>query len=213
MKIEHASFASMPSRHRATLINSLAGIKQAVLVGTSSPEGRSNLAIFNSLIHIGANPPMYGLLFRPDTVRRDTLSNILSKGEYTLNYVRSADYKKAHQTSAKYDENTSEFTACGFEEERSHESDAPFVKDAVVKIRMKFEQKTDIPLNGTILIIGSVREIIIDESLVGEDGFVSLFKADPLLCSGLDAYYRAEFIGREKYAEPGKENQTGRKQD
>ncbi len=203
MKIEHASFASMPSRQRATLINSLAGIKQAVLVGTSSPEGRTNLAIFNSLIHIGANPPMYGLLFRPDTVRRDTLSNILGSGNYTLNYVRSADYKKAHQTSAKYDENTSEFQACGFEEERSHNNEAPFVKDAIVKIRMKFESRTDIPLNGTILIIGSIQEIIIDDSLVGDDGFVSLFKADPLLCSGLDAYYRAEFIGREKYAEPG----------
>lgn len=204
MKIEHASFGTMPSRHRATLINSLAGIKLAVLVGTRSPEGRSNLAIFNSLIHIGANPPMYGLLFRPDTVRRDTLSNILSTGVYTLNYVRSADYKKAHQTSAKYDESTSEFAACGFEEESSHESDAPFVKDAVVKISMKFESKTDIPLNGTILIIGSIQEIIIDDPLVGDNGFVSLFKADPLLCSGLDAYYRAEFIGREPYALPGK---------
>lgn len=213
MKIESTALATMPSRHRATLINSLAGIRQAVLVGTRSKEGRSNLAIFNSLIHIGANPPMYGLLFRPDTVRRDTLSNILATGDYTLNYVKSADYRKAHQTSAKYDEFTSEFEACGFEEERSHESDAPFVKDAVVKIRMKFEQKTDIPLNGTMLLIGSVREIIIDESLVGEDGFVSLFKADPLLCSGLDAYYRAEFIGREKYAEPGKENYSDRKQD
>ena len=78
---------SLEVRYRATLINSLTGVRPAVLVGTRSGSGNNNLAIFNSLVHIGADPPLNGLLFRPATVERHTLNNILETGNYTLNFV------------------------------------------------------------------------------------------------------------------------------
>ena len=62
----------LEQRYRVTLINSLAGFKQAVLIGTKSAEGQTNLAVFNSLIHIGSNPALYGFICRPDTAQRDT---------------------------------------------------------------------------------------------------------------------------------------------
>ena len=40
-------------RHRAAFINSLGGFKSVVLVGTKNKDGQTNLAIFNSLFHIG----------------------------------------------------------------------------------------------------------------------------------------------------------------
>ena len=80
----------LEQRYRTSFINSLAGFRQAVLVGTKSVTGNTNLAIFNSLIHLGANPALFGLISRPDAVQRDTLQNILDTKEYTLNFVKSS---------------------------------------------------------------------------------------------------------------------------
>ncbi|QHT69132.1 flavin oxidoreductase [Rhodocytophaga rosea] len=195
---------SLEQRYRATFINSLAGFKQAVLVGTISTNGHSNLAIFNSILHIGANPAMYGLLFRPDTVKRDTLTNILDSKVYTLNYVPTSDYEKAHQTSAKYETTISEFTAVGFTEQFTQNCKAPFVQEAVVKIGMQLEERIDIKINGTILLIGSLQYIEMADNLVHRDGFVALEKAGVLACTGLDAYYSTQLLGRLSYARPDK---------
>ena len=115
----------------------MAGFRQAVLVGTKSIDNNSNLAIFNSLIHLGANPALLGLINRPDSVQRDTLQNIIETKEYTLNYVRSKEYEKAHQTSARYDKGISEFDKVGFDDLYHPFCLAPFVKDAVVSIAME----------------------------------------------------------------------------
>jgi flavin reductase (DIM6/NTAB) family NADH-FMN oxidoreductase RutF len=194
----------LEQRYRVTLINSLAGFKQAVLIGTKSPEGRTNLALFNSLIHIGSNPALYGFICRPDTVQRDTLNNILATNEFTLNYVKTSDFEKAHQTSARYETGVSEFAAVGFTEQFSDASSAPFVQEAVVKIAMTLADKIPIPLNGTLLIIGGIQQIEVDDSVVGADGFINLGQADVLACSGLDAYYSTQLLGRLSYAKPNK---------
>ena len=49
----------LEQHYRRTFVNSLAGFRQAILVGTISSEGNTNLAIFNSLIHLGANPSLF----------------------------------------------------------------------------------------------------------------------------------------------------------
>ncbi len=201
MIFNKADIENLEKRFRTAFINSLGGFRQAVLVGTKSKEGQTNLAIFNSLIHLGASPALFGLISRPDSVQRDTLQNILDTKEYTLNYVRADKYEKAHQTSARYEKGVSEFDKVGFKE-LYHNNFAPFVADAVVKIAMKLEQTIPITLNGTILIIGSVIQIEIGESLVGKDGFIALSDAEVLLSQGLDAYFVSKPIGRLKYAKP-----------
>ncbi|MEO6901676.1 MAG: flavin reductase, partial [Bacteroidia bacterium] len=102
---------TLENRYRATFINSLGGFKSLALIGTRNGEGISNLAIFNSLFHIGANPPLFGFIVRPDSVERHTLSNILETGEFTVNHVREDFFEQAHQTSARYSNNVSEFEA------------------------------------------------------------------------------------------------------
>ncbi len=202
MQLKQQEIQGLDKEYRRAFINSLAGFRQAVLVGTQSAACKTNLAIFNSLIHLGANPALFGLINRPDSVQRDTLQNIESQGVYTLNYVAGKDYQKAHQTSARYPQGVSEFEQVGFEEEfRSHFA-APFVADAIVQIAMKFEERIDITLNGTILIVGSVQEIVVDNSIVGADGFVNLSEAGVLVSQGLDAYFTTSPLGRLPYAKP-----------
>ncbi len=191
-----------PSRYRATFINSLSGFKTPFLIASVSDKNIENLAIFNSLIHIGASPATYAFLLRPDTVRRDTYNNILQTGFYTFNFITKTDFIKAHKTSAKYDEDVSEFDAVGFNSEYINSFKAPFLKESPVKIGLKFLQKVDISVNGTILIIGSVEKIIMNDKIVSNDGFVDLEKEDIVSGTGLDAYYENKLLGRLSYAKP-----------
>ena len=189
-------------RYRTAFVNSLAGFRQAVLIGTKSVDGDTNLAIFNSLIHLGANPALFGLINRPDSVERHTLQNIIDTKEYTLNYVGAVYYKKAHQTSARYEKVISEFDEVGFKEIYHPFCKAPFVEEAIVKIAMKLEDIIPIPLNGTVLIIGSIMQVEMDASMIGPDGFIELSEAEILISQGLDAYFVSKKLGRLPYAKP-----------
>ena len=202
MLINKNEIENQEQRYRTAFINSLAGFRQAVLVGTKSLEGNNNLAIFNSLIHLGASPALFGLINRPDSVQRDTLQNILETKEYTLNFVHANEYKKAHQTSARYEKGISEFEKVGFVPHYHSISTAPFVEKAVVKIAMKLEEIIPISINGTILIVGSILQVEINDEIVGHDGFVNLSAAEILISQGLDAYFTTTPIERLPYAKP-----------
>lgn len=192
-------------RYRATLINSLGGFKSLVLIGTRNKEGKSNLAIFNSFFHLGANPPLFGIIIRPDSVERHTLSNILETGVFTVNHVKEDFYKQAHQTSARYPSDVSEFDATQLTEENKPGIYSPFVKESSIQITASFRQKIDIEANGTVMIIGKINHITIPENCVSEDGFIDLEKAGTITCSGLDSYHTTKRLSRLSYAKPGKE--------
>ena len=202
MRINKKEIEQLEQRYRTAFINSLAGFRQAVLVGTKSVDDNTNLAIFNSLFHLGANPALFGLISRPDKVQRDTLQNIMETKEYTLNFIKAEQYKKAHQTSARYDKGVSEFEKVGFEPLYHSGCQAPFVEEAVVKIAMKLEESIPIALNGTVLIIGSITQVDINDGIVGGDGFVNLSALEVLISQGLDAYFVSSEIGRLPYAKP-----------
>ena len=67
---------------------------------------------------------------------------------------------------------------------------------------MKFEEIIPITLNGTVLIIGSVMQVELESTLIGQDGFVNLSASDILISQGLDAYFVTKEIGRLPYAKP-----------
>ena len=111
--INSTDIEKFEKQKRVHLINSLGGFKSVALVGTSDKNGNTNLAIFSSFFHIGANPPLIGMIFRPSPPERDTMRNIIDTGFYTVNHINENIYKQAHQTSARYDKELSEFDATG----------------------------------------------------------------------------------------------------
>jgi flavin reductase (DIM6/NTAB) family NADH-FMN oxidoreductase RutF len=203
-KLEFSSkdIQGFEQRYRARFINSLGGYKSLSLIGTRSREGNTNLAVFNSFFHIGANPPLFGFIVRPDSVERHTLSNILETGMFTVNHVREEFYVAAHQTSARYDENVSEFAAVGLTEEFKPGFYPPFVAESEVKIGADFRQRIDIAQNGTVIILAEITYVSIPEGSLEKDGFIDLETAGTITCSGLDSYHRTELIGRLTYAKP-----------
>lgn len=199
---------NLEQRFRTTLINSLGGFKSTALIGTKNKEGQTNLAIFNSFFHVGANPPLIGFIVRPDSVDRHTLSNILETGELTINHVNKDIYKNAHQTSARYPNDISEFDACGLTEEYIPGFYAPFVKESSIKIHATFAQRINIELNGTVMIIAKIKHITLPENCLGEDGYVNLEEVGTITSCGLDSYHSTQLIGRLSYAKPDKETQA-----
>lgn len=206
-KFNSADIAGMESRFRTTFINSISGFKSLQMVGTMNEKGETNLAIFSSIFHVGANPPFLGMVVRPDGNEHETFHNILQTKNYTLNNVLESNFIAAHQTSARYLAGQSEFEACGFTEEYIKDFSAPFVKEANVKIGLEFKEFLPFLLNRTKIIIGEVKYILIDEEIVEPDGFVDLCKANSVTAAGLDAYYTTNPLGRLTYAKTGKQPQ------
>lgn len=189
--------------YRINLVNSLTGYKSLNLLGTINEEGVTNLCIISSAFHMGSNPPLFGLIIRPEREHNDTLRNIKSSGQYTLNNVLPDWYKQAHQTSASYPSGVSEFEACGFTAMYADNFKAPFVAQSTIRIGLEVREIIDMKINGTSLVIGEATQVFADEGLIGEDGFVDHIKAATLTLSGLDSYYLTEQVGRLDYAKPG----------
>jgi flavin reductase (DIM6/NTAB) family NADH-FMN oxidoreductase RutF len=187
------------------LINSLGGFKSVALVGTSDSEGNTNLSIFSSFFHIGANPPLIGMIFRPSPPERDTMRNIIDTGFYTINHINENIYKQAHQTSARYNKEISEFDAAGLSAEYKNNFHAPFVLESNIQLGIQFKEQIDISINNTTMIIGEIVQIFIPEDCLSEDGFVNLEKANTITCSGLDSYHKTIQLDRLSYAKPDKE--------
>lgn len=189
-----------PSNYRRNLINSLTGFKSVSLIGSINADRITNLAPFSQIMHVGATPPLMGVLFRPDSVARHTLENIISTGEFTINHFTADHYIQAHHTSARWQE--SEFEKCGFTAKFVDGILAPFVDECPVKIGLKFIEQIDIKANGTHFIIGEIQNIIIDQKYIGDDGFIDLEKAGVVTASGLDSYHVTQKLGRLTYAKP-----------
>ena len=189
--------------YRAAFINSLSGFKSANLIGTISSEGKTNLAIFSSVIHVGANPPLMGFLMRPVSVERNTYNNIKETGYFTINHINKEIFKQAHQTSARYEKDNSEFDACGLTPEYTETIKAPYVKESKIKIGLKFAEEQEIKSNVTIFMVGEIIEIILPDNVAAKDGFIDIEKAGTIATSGLDSYHETNRIARLSYAKPG----------
>lgn len=192
---------AMNKRYRTNFVNALSGVKSANLIGTTGLHG-DNLAIINSVFHLGADPALMGMIMRPHTVQRDTLSNIKENGCYTINHVCRDIVEQAHQTSARYPETVSEFDAVGLTPYFSDSFTSPYVKECRLKIGLMVEDIVFISANQTEMVIGSIQEVIVDSACLQEDGHLDLNAIDSIGVAGLDHYQGLQSLARYQYAKP-----------
>lgn len=201
MKTDYKRFGkteldSMGILFKQNFINSLSGYKSVNLVGTVNKDKIPNLAIFNSIFHVGSNPPLIGMLSRPAVVPRHTLLNIKDIGYYTLNHIKPHFFSRAHQTAAKYNDNQSEFDVVGLKHFFSDDFPAPYVHESSVKIGLQLVEEYTVKSNGTVLIIGEVVEVILPGKAILSDGLIDLGFTETITGSGLDTYYTTSKIAR-----------------
>jgi flavin reductase (DIM6/NTAB) family NADH-FMN oxidoreductase RutF len=203
--IKHYSLASIQEMERffrANFINCLTGFKSPVLIGTVNTKGENNLAIFNNLVHLGADPALIGFVNRPREAAPHTLANIEATGAYTINHIQMNFVHQAHQTSAKYPEGVSEFERTGLTPEKQGDCMAPFVKESPVKFSMELKEVIPIRFNHTFFIIGAIRDIYLDESIVEEDGCLDLQQKSIVTSLGINGYYDVKKEYKIPYAKP-----------
>ena len=177
---------------RLNFINSITGIKPANLIGSKSKNGKENLAIFSSVVHLGSNPALLGFVIRPQHKKKShTFLNIQETQYFTINSITESFYKKAHLTSSKILE--SEFDVFNIDKEYIEDFHAPFVKKSPLKIGMRIENLVNLP-NGCKLIIGSIELISIIDSYLDSAGKIDLDQSDIVGISGLNSYYSLSFL-------------------
>lgn len=200
-------------RKRANLINSVTGYKPANLIGTVADTGTTNLAIFSSAVHLGADPPLIGLIQRPvGEVPRHTYENIKKTGVYTINHIHESFVDKAHYTSAKFERGVSEFDVCGLTAEYIAGFAAPFVGESRIKLGVVYVDELPVEQNGTILLIGEIVHLLLPAEIWLENGSADLNAVGDVCISGLDTYHEVKRITSFPYARP-EEMPGGQKPD
>lgn len=190
MQLNRSDIEQIPRVERLKLINGLSGIKQANLIGTSSKEGILNVAIFNSITHLGSSPALLAFILRPqDEGPKGTYQNILETGCFTINHVHESFIEKAHYTSAKLEAEVSEFERCHLTPDYIADFSAPFVAESQVKIGLKYEESIPIKINDTILVIGKIEHIWLGENAVDKNGYLDLENLNSIGVTGLNSYY------------------------
>lgn len=187
-------------RWRATFVNSLSGFKSAALLGTRSAVGLENVSIFSQILHLGAAPALLGIVFRPDSVERHTLSNLRDTKQATLNLIPSEHAAAAHQTSARYSEELSEFKGAGLTPVYLNGFESPFVRECPVRAALSLAEEHLLSINGTILVICKLLWAEVPAEITHADGYVDLGRAGILTTNGLDAYHSTKLLGRYAYA-------------
>ena len=201
----NSQIKSLDKEFRLNLINSCTGYKSANLLATKSVDGFTNVAVFNSVTHIGSEPPLLGFILRPQTIPRNTYNNLKETGCFTVNHIQKNMIREAHQTAARYDKEESEFEHTGLGEEYLNDFFAPFVKQSTIKMGCRYVNEYHIAENNTILIIGEIEHLYFEEGIQMPDGWLRLEDADTVAINGLDGYALPTLLDRFYYAKPGKE--------
>lgn len=195
----------MPRRQRGRFVNALSGFKSVNLVGTSNDAGVHNLSIVSSVVHLGSDPALLGMVMRPPVDRErgsHTYWNIRETGCYTINHVPATHTVQAHQVSARYPEETSEFDAVGFTPIYRCGFDAPAVEESPVRIGLERVDEWEIPQNRCRFIVGQIRWVEFPEEAWATDGYLDIESLGVATLSSLDGYHRTEKVHRLAYAKP-----------
>ena len=203
--LDREGVAALPQRFRARLVNSISGFKSANLVGTADGEGQPACCIVSSVVHLGSNPALLGVVFRPPGDDAHNYRNLASSEHFTLSHVTAPIHERAHQTSARYSAGVSEFDAVGltphWHGEGAERFPAPAVAESPVRIGLTVEEDLLLP-NRCRFVIGAVEWVDFTASIQADDGFLDLAAADTVAIGGLDAYHSVERIARLSYAKP-----------
>lgn len=201
LRFDSEQLATLDPAFRRNLINCLPGYKPLHLIGTQNASGVTNVALFSQLIHLGAAPPLIGVLFRPHTVKRDTLENILETKRFTLNQVSREGYVQAHWTAANWE--GSEFEGTGLKEEWREGCFAPFVQGSPVQLACTLEEVQTLQVNQTVFVIATIDQVFVDEKGLREDGTLDYAMLETVAVTGLDEYHQGKSLGRLSYPKPG----------
>lgn len=191
---------ALDRNHRRILVNRMQGVRAAVLLGTYSEKGVANLGLFFSLQHLGADPALMGVVFRPESSMGQSLGNLRFRRWISANYMPSEEIDRVHRCSAAFASEVSEFESTGLPLHTETDIPAPFVGNAPIRLALEYHSEIKLP-NECILALLHLRKLWIEPSAL--DSETRLPRFDSLLhVNGLDAYYSLRFDQIKNYERP-----------
>lgn len=194
-----------PSRKRARTVNSLSGFKSATLVGSANAQGGHNLSVVSSVVHLGTSPAQMGMVLRPPGEDAHTYKNLSATGQCTFNHIGVDWVAQAHQCSARYPVDVSEFeavglTPCGV----NGEWQAPAVEEAKIRMGLTLTEDMVLPNRCRFMVL-DIQWVEVVSHAMANDGYVDLGAAGTAAISGLDGYHDTRHLGRLSYAKTDRE--------
>jgi flavin reductase (DIM6/NTAB) family NADH-FMN oxidoreductase RutF len=184
-------------------INCLNGHKSPLLVGTINQQGQNNLSLIANCMHLGADPALLALQFRPMSESSHGLKNILREPFFSINFLSSQMIKKAHQTSARYDESQSEFEAVGLTPYFTANYPCPLVSESPLSLVMKRDEVLEVKQNGSNLVIALILEVLSAKPIDWEHFWLADYS--PVVSNGLETYHLVKSAQKLTYAKVDRE--------
>ena len=147
--------------------------------------GINNLAPFSYFNMVSSDPPCVMFSTRRDNnFNKDTLNNILQNGEFVVNLVTMDVVEQMNATSATVAPNIDEFELAGLTPIDSVIVKPKRVKESLVhfeceKMHHYFIRDADVNETACV-IIGEIKTIHIDDSILSENNHINLDKYKPV---------------------------------
>jgi flavin reductase (DIM6/NTAB) family NADH-FMN oxidoreductase RutF len=130
-------------------------------VSSRSAEGVLNLAPHSFFTVSCVRPPMVQFT---SVGRKDSLNNVEATGEFVVNFAAESLFEQVNATATDFPPEVDEFAAVGLHLEPSKTVAVPRVAESPVAIECTLH--TTLELGDSTVVIGQVRQISIDESVL-----------------------------------------------
>ena len=176
MKHETYEAQDLSARDAYRLMTDLVAPRPIAWVSTLDGDGRGNLAPFSYFQAVGSRPPtiVLGFGFKRDGRPKDTLRNILERGEFTINHVSEPLAEAMNTTAAELDEEHSEWDLAQIPSAPAARVAPPRVADALAALECKLVHAIPLgqgPAGGpsSMVVVGEVLCFTVAEGHVVRD--------------------------------------------
>jgi flavin reductase (DIM6/NTAB) family NADH-FMN oxidoreductase RutF len=140
-----------------------------------------------------SDPPCIGVALREATY---TYANILARKAFTVNIPSEKHIKEADYFGMASGRKEDKFAASGLTPLPGGAVDAPYVSEFPFVLECNLFKSLKIGLH--TLFIGEIKDVLVDETALGEDGAPDIKKIKPMIFNPANrAYYGAgEYLGR-----------------
>jgi flavin reductase (DIM6/NTAB) family NADH-FMN oxidoreductase RutF len=153
-------------------------------ISTVDENGINNLAPFSYFNMVSSDPPCIMFSTRRDNNKnKDTLNNVLQNGEFVVNLVTLDIVEQMNTTSASVEASIDEFELANLTPIDSVTVKPKRVKESLVHFECEkiHEHFIDNDSNGgACVVIGKIKTIHIDDSILLENNYIDLNKYQPI---------------------------------
>jgi len=170
-------------------------------VSTVSASGVRNLAPYSFFNAVGYYPPLVMIASGgrpPQGEMKHTMRNVIDTGEFVVNLVPYALREAMNLTAEELPEEADEYDFAGIEAADCHLVKAPRVKASPVAMECRLHATVPLPGRGaeadSMMAIGEVIGIHIDDAVITPDGRVDITRIRPLARMGYMDYTSVEHV-------------------